>query len=91
MTLKQIEKRPKKAPKQSIPAKKDETKTRIKIPKFTNNKKLKVFFSISFQYFPYFLLHLSHCSLYDEKTSKNILKNLLDEEKKIFFIKQKLK
>ena len=91
MTLKQIEKRPKKAPKQSITTKKDETKTRIKFAKFTNNKELKVFFSISFQYFPYFLLHLSHCSLYDEKTSKNILKSLLDEEKKIFFIKQKLK
>ena len=91
MTLKQIEKRPKKAPKQSITTKKDETKTRIKFAKFTNIKELKVFSLILFQYFPYFLLHLSHCSLYDEKTSKNILKSLLDEEKKIFFIKQKLK
>ena len=40
MTLKQIEKRPKKAPKQSITPKKDETKTRIKFAKFTNNKEL---------------------------------------------------
>jgi len=51
--------------------KKTKLKTRIKFVKFTNIKELQVFFQFYFSIsIPYFLLHLSHCSLYDEKTSK---------------------
>jgi len=39
-------------------------------------KSLKSFFQFLFSIsLPYFLLHLSHCSLNDERTSKNILKS----------------
>ena len=91
MTLKQIEERPKKAPKQSITTKKDETKTRIKLQNLPTTKSLKSFFQFYFSIFHIssFTCPIAHCMM--KKPPKNILKNLLDEEKKIFLIKQKLK
>jgi len=73
MTLKQIEKRQKTGSNTQKKTKLTRGKCEQNLP---TTKSLKSFFRFLFSIsLPYFLLHLSHCSLNDERTSKNILKS----------------